>query len=56
MKGLSIWIVPVFLVLFSAPAEPSRITEVKTYGNFETAGVDIKVDSMDFDETAILEY
>ena len=37
-------------------AGPSRISDVKTYGCFETAGVIIKVDKMDFDETATIEY
>jgi len=56
VKVLSICLALVFLVLFLSPAESSRISEVKTYGNFETAGVDIKVDSMDFDEAATVEY
>ncbi|OGU15315.1 MAG: hypothetical protein A2X63_07555 [Ignavibacteria bacterium GWA2_35_8] len=34
----------------------SNISEVKTYGNFETAGVIIKVDGMNFNETAQIEY
>jgi hypothetical protein len=29
---------------------------VKTYGNFETAGIIIKVDNMNFNETATIEY
>jgi hypothetical protein len=37
-------------------AAPSWISEVKTYGNFETAGVIIKVVGMDFDESASLKY
>lgn len=37
-------------------AAPSRISEVKAYGNFETAGVMIKVADMDFDESATIEY
>ncbi len=37
-------------------AAPSKITEVKTYGNFETAGIIIKVVGMDFDESAKIEY
>jgi len=37
-------------------AAPSRIDAVKTCGNFETAGIDIKVLGMDFDETATIEY
>lgn len=41
-------------IAFSAP--PSKITAVKTYGSFETAGIDITVDKMDFDETATIEY
>ncbi|MEW6367814.1 MAG: right-handed parallel beta-helix repeat-containing protein [Acidobacteriota bacterium] len=40
----------------SALGAPSRIAEIKTYGCFETAGVIIKVDKMDFDETASIEY
>jgi len=46
-------------VLCLAPwlaAAPSWISEIKTYGNFETAGVIIKVEDMDFDESATVEY
>jgi hypothetical protein len=46
----------VFGLAQALAAAPSRIVEVKTYGNFETAGVIIKVDKMDFDESAKLEY
>jgi len=34
----------------------SSITAVQTYGSFETAGITIRVDGMDFDETATVEY
>ncbi|MBI5324075.1 MAG: right-handed parallel beta-helix repeat-containing protein [Ignavibacteriae bacterium] len=34
----------------------SNISEVKTYGNFETAGIIIKVDDMNFNEIATIEY
>jgi hypothetical protein len=34
----------------------SSITAVQTYGSFETAGITIRVDGMDFDETAMVEY
>ncbi len=34
----------------------SNISEVKTYGNFETAGIIIKVDGMNFNESAQIEY
>jgi len=40
----------------SLAAASSKIAEVKTYGNFETAGIIIKVSGMDFDETAKIEY
>ena len=40
----------------SLAAAPSKIAEVKTYGNFETAGIIIKVEKMDFDESAKIEY
>ncbi len=46
-------------VLCLAPwlaAAPSWISEVKTYGNFETAGIIIKVEGMDFNESAIIQY
>ncbi|TAL69717.1 MAG: T9SS type A sorting domain-containing protein [Bacteroidetes bacterium] len=34
----------------------SNISDVKTYGNFETAGIIIKIDGMNFNETATVEY
>jgi hypothetical protein len=46
VSGLASWLV----------AAPSLISEVSTYGNFETAGVLIKVEGMDFNESATLEY
>jgi hypothetical protein len=47
------------LIFAAAPSlavAASKIAEVKTYANFETAGIIIKVTGMDFDETAKLEY
>jgi hypothetical protein len=43
-------------LIASLSAAPSSISEVKTYGNFETAGVMIKVEGMDSDESATVEY
>ncbi|MBN2206177.1 MAG: right-handed parallel beta-helix repeat-containing protein [Candidatus Aminicenantes bacterium] len=40
----------------SFAAAASKIAEVKTYANFETAGVIVKVSGMDFDESATIEY
>jgi hypothetical protein len=51
------WIILVLIGL--APrlaAATSSISEIKTYGSFETAGVIIKVEGMDFIESATIEY
>lgn len=50
------FLAPALFTCFSETAMASRISAVKTYGCFETAGVDITVDQMDFDETATVEY
>lgn len=54
--GQSGFFVVPLLICLSAQAAASRISAVRTYGSFETAGVDITVEPMDFDETATIEY
>ncbi len=46
----------IFAFISSILVHASSISEFKTYGNFETVGVIIKVDSMNFNESAVLEY
>ena len=44
------------VLLYSSDLYSSNISEVKTYGSFETAGIIIKIDGMNFNETATVEY
>lgn len=44
------------LLLSAGAGRASSISQTQAYGNFETAGVIIRVDGMDFDETATVEY
>ncbi len=37
-------------------SEQSSISSVTVYGNFETAGIDLKVNNMNFNESATIEY
>lgn len=55
-KAAALVIFAVFGLAQGLAALPSSISEVKTYGNFETAGLIIKVEGMDFDESATIEY
>lgn len=47
-----------FLAVVVAPARAaaSAIAAVAVYGNFETAGVDLRIENMNFNESATLEY
>jgi len=55
-QGPAFVIAAVLLLAPRLAAGPSGIAAVSTYGNFETAGIIIRVEGMDFNESAALRY
>ena len=55
-KTAALGIIAVLCMAQWLSATASKISEVKTYGNFETAGIIIKVENMNFNESAKIDY